>query len=279
MAFYATNFIFDNIPSEEYGLIISSQDGESSNDASHNVELITDEIYRRHTPYFYGVKQSQMLSIPASIRSINGEITAEDSSYIQKWLFGQLTFKQLKIVQPDMEGYYYKCFLLDPQIIRVGNIIVGYDFTIQLDSPFAYGEEKETLISNPYNTTFTFLNQSDNNYYTYPIVTIRMNALEDAPQVGFYFKVTNQSDNNRVFQLGTALDQINSEEYIIINNDLQSIISYTDFTMGTLTPNKRIQDLQNGYFFRLVQGVNTLVFDSRNVYEFTIEYVPLKRIA
>jgi len=278
MAFYATNFIFDNIPSEEYGLIINSPDGESSTDSSHNVELITEEVYRRHTPYFYGVNQSQMISFPASVRSVNGEITAEDSSYIQRWLFGQLTFKELRIVQPDMEGYYYKCFLLDPQTIRVGNIIVGYDFTVQLDSPFAYGEQAEILVQNPYTSTISFVNESDDNYYTYPIVKIRMNTNEDSPQVGFYFKVTNQSDNNRVFQLGTPTNDLNPSEYIVINNNLQTILSYTDFSMTTLTTEKRIQDLQNGYFFRLVKGLNTLVFDSRNTYQFTIQYIPLKRI-
>ena len=136
MVFYARNFIFDDVPSEEYGLIISSDGSGETNSPGHNVELITEDIYRRHTPYFYGVKQADMITMRASIRTTTGDITAEDSAYIQDWLFGQLAYKELRIVQPDMEGYYYKCFLLEPEVIRVGNLIVGYDFTIQLDSPF-----------------------------------------------------------------------------------------------------------------------------------------------
>lgn len=275
MAFYARNFIFDNIPSEEYGLIISSDGGESRT-SGHNVELITEDIYRRHTPFFYGVRQSDMISMPASIRSSNGEITAEDSAYIQRWLFGQMTYKELRIVQGDMEGYYYKCFLLDPQIIRIGNLIVGYDFTIQLDSPFAYGEEITTTISEPGTSTVSFLNLSDNNYYTYPIVEIKMSG---SPTTDLYVKVTNQSDDNRVFQLGASGSPLNELEDIVINNDLQSIVSYTDYTKTTLSTEKRIQDLLNGYFFRLVQGINTLYFESVDVYQFIITYTPLKRIS
>lgn len=275
MAFYARNFIFDDIPSEEYGLIISSNGVGETNNSGHNIELITEDIYRRHTPYFYGVQQSDAIRINASIRTTTGEITAEDSAYIQRWLFGQLIYKELRIVQPDMEGYYYKCFLLDPQIIRVGNLIVGYDFTIQLDSPFAYGEEVITTISEPGTSTVSFLNLSDNNYYTYPIVEIKMAF---ATYTDLYVKVTNQSDGNRIFQLGGSGSPLNPGEDIVINNDLQSIISYTDTTKTTLSTEKRIQDLLNGYFFRLVQGVNTLYFESVDVYQFIITYTPLKRI-
>jgi hypothetical protein len=275
MAFYATDFIFDGIPSEEHGLIISSSDGESYTAGSHNVELITDEIYRRHTPYFYGVRQAQMLDIPGSIRSINGEITQEDASYIQTWLFGQMTFKELRIVQPDMEGYYFKCFLLDPEIVRVGNIIVGFDFRIQLDSPFGYGEEITTEYTNPATSTVTFFNESSNNYYTYPTVIIEIASTGTTNR---YAKVTNQSDNNRVFQLGDSVDKLNVSEYIIINNDLQSIMSYTNSGMGTETTDRRIQDLKNSYFFRLKKGVNILYFESVDVAKFIIKYTPLKRI-
>lgn len=274
MAFYATDFIFDGIPSEEFGLIISSPDGESYTTGSHNVELITDEIYRRHTPYFYGVKQSEMLSIPGSIRSVKGEITQVDASYIQTWLFGQMTFKDLIIVQPDMEEYYFKCFLLEPEIVRVGNIIIGFDFRIQLDSPFAYGEEVTVEYTTPATSTVSFFNESDNNYYTYPTVIIEMAS----SGTGLYAKVTNQSDGNRIFQLGDATDKLNTSEYVIINNDLQTIMSYTNSGMGTETTDKRIQDLKSSYFFRLVQGLNTLYFQSVDVNKFIIKYTPLKRI-
>lgn len=286
MAFYATCFIFDNIPSEEYGLIISSSDGESSNDASHNVELITDEIYRRHTPYFYGVKQSQMLAIPGSIRSINGEITQEDASYIQTWLFGQMTFKELRIVQPDMEGYYFKCFLLDPEIIRVGNIIVGFDFTIQLDSPFAYGEEEEITIEvnedapSAETILYTFLNKSNNNYYTFPIIETEVSGIEYAENS--YLQIVNTSDNNRIFQLGTdtELGKLNLNEYIIIDNNIQSFVSYQSSTPPLVeTVVRRLDVLQNYYFFRLVPGANILSITSANIKYIKVRYTPLRRMS
>jgi len=282
MAFYARNFIFDDIPSEEYGLIISSDGGSVSN--GHNVELITDDIYRRHTPYFYGVRQADMITMEASIRSSNGEITAEDSAHIQKWLFGQTTYKELRIVQGDMEEYFYKCFLLAPRIVRVGNLIVGYDFTIQLDSPFAYGEELSTTLSfsytsaSPQTTNTTFLNVSDNNYYTYPTFTFEASGSAYSPYT--YLQVTNNTDGSRIFQMGenSGSSRLDLNEYIIIDNDLQSILSYTDNTMTTETTEKRIQDLLNGYFFRLLSGGNSLSVVSSNIEYLTISYTPLKRI-
>lgn len=277
MAFYADDFIFDGIPSEEYGLIITSQDGESSTNASGHVELITEEIYRRHTPYFYGVRTSNVLKIPVSIRTTETEITAEDAAFIQRWLFGQLNYKELRIVQPDMDGMYYKCFFVDPAIIRVGNIIRGFEADILCDSPFAYQEEETVTIQTPSTSTLTLVNKSDDNYYTYPIVTIEV---ESDPQDTYnYAKITNTSDNNRVFQLGSTTSQLNSSEYVVINNDLQSIVSYTNSTMGTLTSENRISYLQNGYFFRLVPGINNLVFDCQSIDSLTISYTPLRRIS
>ncbi len=147
MAYYASNFMFDDIPSERFGLIIVSDDsGESSTNASNNVNLITQEIFRRPKPYFYGVQQTPVLEFPIKFMTTEYEITASDSSIIQQWLFGQMNYKELRILQPDMQDIYYMCFLTDPQIIRIGNIVRGYSCTVKCDSPFAYGEEINDVI-------------------------------------------------------------------------------------------------------------------------------------
>lgn len=175
MSFYARNFIFDGIPSETYGLIIdSTESGESSDStASNEVDIKIQEVYRRAVPYFYGVQQTPVLEFDVSFTTTQGEITAEDSALIQKWLFGQMTYKKLRIVQPDMQDYYFNCFLNTPSIIRVGNIIRGFKCTVVCDSPFAYGEKRTLNLINGNNNFLTdevkyIQNLSENNYYTYP---------------------------------------------------------------------------------------------------------------
>ena len=173
MAYYASNFMFDDIPSERFGLIIVSDDsGESSTNASNNVNLITQEIFRRPKPYFYGVQQTPVLEFPIKFMTTEYEITASDSSIIQQWLFGQMNYKELRILQPDMQDIYYMCFLTDPQIIRIGNIVRGYSCTVKCDSPFAYGEEiNDVIIENNadyIDNTYEIENKSENNYYTFP---------------------------------------------------------------------------------------------------------------
>ena len=139
MAFYAQNFVFDNIPSETFSLIISSSDGgEGTSNGINDVEIRTKEIFRRPKPFFYGVQQSSVLEFEVEIMTTEQELTAIDSALIQKWLFGQSTYKKLRIVQYDMEDIYFNCFLKSPQIKRVGNIIRGFTATVVCDAPFAW---------------------------------------------------------------------------------------------------------------------------------------------
>ena len=238
MSFWGKRFIFDSIPSERYSLVMTSGDGESSiSNASGNVELITQDVFRRPIPYLLGVKPDKPLQLTASITTTNGEITIEDARLIQKWLFSHLEYKKLHIVQTDMPDYYFNCILTDPKIRRVGNIIRGFDFTIQCDSPFggwgntvteslektdyAYNVVKETngdgfLYSyTETSQTKTIYNLSDSPDYNYPIIKIYMKDdftgyfTEDSVTTGYPFsgwvKIINKTDNNREFFFGESL--------------------------------------------------------------------------
>lgn len=259
MSFYARNFVFDDVPSEIYGLIISSSDGgDSSSSASMDVELKTQSVFRRPAPYLYGVSQSPVLEFEAEITSIQGDFTAIDSSLIQKWLFGHTNYKKLKIVQPDMEDIYFNCFLKDPKIKRVGNLIVGYIFTVVCDSPYAWGMTKTVTYTQP-NRTYILYNESENNFYTYPNFTILMDG--GTP----FFKITNVTDNNRVFHL----QNLSVGETITVNNDLQIITA-------TLTPNILSKFVSPIQFFRLLPGANELFLEG-NFVTLDISYKTMRK--
>jgi len=264
MAFYATSFIFDGIPSEEYGLIISSSSGEDSSSVSNEVSITTEKIFRNPVPYFYGVNQNSVLEMDLELRTTETEITSEDMALIQRWLFGHQTYKQLRIVQPDMEEYYFNCIFTSGNIIKVGNIIRGVDVHIVCDSPFAWGEERtHTLVGT---ATFDIYNPSENNYYTFPDMVVVMAAGGED-----WFTITNITDNNRQFSMSGM--SVGSEETITINNQYQIIDA-----VNTSNPLSQIQTGTGyDYFFRLVPGYNQIQ-TTGNVETCTITYVPMKRM-
>jgi len=225
MPFYAANFIYNGIISSEYGLRITSSSGESS-DAGSDVALFTQEIYRRPRIYLMGVQQSPTLEIPFEINT-RYELSATEDSVISNWLFGQMNYKKLQIVQSDMQYVYYNAIFTGKTTVKVGNIIRGYSGIVKCDSPFAWEYAKtitrnSTTVPLRYNVNgyltddyFTINNTSDNADYTYPTITFTMNKF------GGDLSITNSSDNNREF----LFTDLSPNEVITVDNDLQTISS------------------------------------------------------
>ena len=73
MAFFGRTFIFNDVPSETYGLYLgqSGSSGEDTNAAGTDVSLLTQKIYRRPVPLFYGAEQTPVLQFPMSMYTIN----------------------------------------------------------------------------------------------------------------------------------------------------------------------------------------------------------------
>ena len=258
MGFWASSFQFDGIPSETYNLTISNGLSSSTTNAvelntngSNDVKLLTETLLRRPQEVFYFAEQFPVLEFDASITA-NTKLTAKDGQLAQKWLFGRQIYKPLQIMQDDMQDVYYNCFLIKPLILRVGNEIVGFDFTVHCDTPFGAKTFPKTLSysygDDVISTSFNFFNDTDNNYYSYPSLSITMN------NIGGNITLTNVQDNNRQFQLTGLL----ANEVITINNDLQIITS----SLG-------IQRLGNFNlnWFRLLPNLNT-INSSRKYFKF-----------
>ena len=268
MGFWASSFQFDGIPSETYNLTISNGLSQSTTNSvelntlgSNNVKLLTENILRRPTEYLYFSQQFPPLEFDASITA-NTKLTAKDGQLIQKWLFGQLTYKPLQIIQDDMDQIYFNCFLIKPMILRVGNEIIGFDFTVHCDSPFG-GKTFPKILSYDYpddviSTSFNFFNDTDNTYYSYPSLSITMN------NIGGKITLTNVQDNNRQFQLTGLL----ANEVITINNDLQIITSSLGLSrLGNFNLN----------WFRLLPNLNTILVQG-NISNLSMTYYFDKKI-
>lgn len=167
MSFWATSFVFNGVPSEAFGLFLISEDGAGvlQNTGSNSVELYTQTIYRKATPYFFGTQQTPTLSFSLCFASLE-PISALEQQVIQKWLFGQNSYKKLQIMQCDMYDVYFNCFLTNPTLTTVGNYAYSFKCDVICDAPWAWEYPKEVNYG-PFvgAGNIVFNNISDDNYY------------------------------------------------------------------------------------------------------------------
>lgn len=249
MSFYARNFIYNGVMSQELGLTISSANAESTTDSGSNVNPIIQKIYRRPVNYLLGVEQAPNLTFPVSFNS-ESKINAVLAAKVELLLFGKMGYKKLQVIQPDMSDFYWNCFLTDPQLKTVGGEIVGWDATVNCNAPWGFSFQKTAIY--PTSSTFytppianiqiAYNNRSGNNDYSYPIIEFTMGV------AGGSFGIINTSDDNRTF----SFTGLSANEVITVDNDLQIITSST----GLYRLNKF-----NKKFLRLVYGLNNLVFN------------------
>lgn len=258
MSFYASHFIYDNINSQEYDLTITSLDGSGvTRSPGASSQLQTVKIYRNPKPYFFGVEESPVLTIPIEI-TVSSELDSTQSSFISRWLFGQKNYKKLQIIQPDMMYVYFNCIIVNPQIIKVGNTIRGYSAEAICDSPFAWS--RAIAIDFPYglenyevNDTITINNLSDSSDYYYPNIEFKMNQFSGGLQV------INMSDNeNRHFIMDNLypdeIIRINGYSKIISSNKRENPIANFsgEYNWIRYTPGKNI--------IRLIGNINYIRF-------------------
>lgn len=241
MAFWGSSFQFDGIPSDMYNLYISSPDDGEVAVPSANVELFTESIYQRPKVYLYGVQQTPVLEFPIKIFT-PGEIDNGVSQIIQRWLFGRMQYKKLYIMQNDMTDVYFNCIINQPEVIKNGNIITGFNANVVCDSPFAWEYQKSTTgtyTDAVVSTVQKFINLSDNTGYLYPTLQITMNIL------GGDIYITNLNDSDRVF----SFTGLSANEVLTVNNEYNTIVSSTGLSR-IATFNKK--------WMRFVPGLNEL---------------------
>ena len=124
MAFWGTEFIFDDIPCSEFGLMVYHFGSNGQDDVSFkNGEIIEDRIPGRYDALTYGLVQNQSLEYTlvfgANMESLdaNANLDRFEVEAIAAWLTGHSTRKWLVIVQDDMEPFRYKCTISELQLI------------------------------------------------------------------------------------------------------------------------------------------------------------------
>lgn len=190
MAFYATSFLFDGRPCEEFGLILaeigSAKQTAGSLGAKGTVE--EDRIPGRSTGVHYGATWNSALSFPITMvaSESNHSFDRYDSAAIAGWLTGHQDYKKLALDQPDMDGVYYKAMITQLEQIEVGLRVVGFTATVTCDGPYAYRCMPETEIVSTGAASVLYRNYSNVNDYYYPLLYISTDKTE--------FEITNETD-------------------------------------------------------------------------------------
>lgn len=243
MGFKAKNFIFNEIPSENYGIVISSTgSGDVTSTPLSDVDLSVQKLYRRSKTFLYGVSPSPVLQIPIEFNSITGELTQTDLGLIGTWLFGQQNYKKLQIIQDDMTDVYFNCFIKNPEVLKYANIVGGVKGVIVCDSPYAYSFPRISEFTYEYpptNELITFDNLSQDSYYLSPIVEFAMLNVPNGD-----FSIANQTDGT-IF----SFENLSPNERITVDNDLQIVKS----SLGL----RRLSNF-NKNFLRFLPGRNIL---------------------
>jgi len=243
--FNSANFIFNEIPSENYGIQIldfERTSGVTNSSAGNATEIIEKRIYKRTKPYHFGNSQTIPMTFNLTIGA-SDFISAIDVAKISKWLLGKSGYLKFQVDQDDIGEIYWNVIFTSGEVIYVGRKPVGLLLHAQTDSPWAYTFPRSINYSFPIialqNFDFTFYNDSDDNCYLYPIIEFNLNSL------GADFTISNATDNNREF----TFSGLSPLEEISVDNDLKIITSSTGL--------HRLSYF-NKNWFRLLPGVNEL---------------------
>jgi len=243
--FYAANFIFNEIASEEYGVQIlnfENTSGIANSSAGNAIEIIEKRIYKRTKPYHFGNTQNIPMTFDLTIGS-SDFISAIDVAKISKWLLGKSGYLKFQVDQDDVGEIFWNTIFTSGEVFYVGRKPVGFLLHAQTDSPWGYTFPRSLSYSFPVVATqdfdITFYNDSDDNGYLYPIVEFNLNSL------GTDFTIINVTDNDRSF----AFTGLSPLEEISVDNDLKIITSSTGL--------HRLSYF-NKNWFRLLPGANEL---------------------
>lgn len=251
--FYAYDFIYDDVSSKQFDLkIITFDDGSPLSGAgSADIEVISQRVLRKSRPYYLGRIEKAPLEFSLTFGRAQ-TISAMDRDLISNWLFGRSEYKKLYILQDDMNGAYFNCFLAEPKPVYIGGINYAFECTVTCDSPYAYSYPKIT--SGSYGAsgsgvevdTFRIYNYSSEDNYLYPDISFKMKSS------GSYITLINQNDDNREFTFGISGSPLAGEEEISVDNDLQIIESSTGL--------RRVSHF-NKNWFRLVPKMNVVTLE------------------
>lgn len=213
MDIYGCNFEYAGKSSRTYALIFATVDTSRHNALAGQTQTISFYNSRDKKRYYIGTSyDSSALTFDAEVVS-RKPIDPMYQRQIEKWLFGQTSYKKLymdylddylattyEIIGGERKRLYLNCKFVNPSKIEAGGV-VGYRFTVECDSHLAWQDPiKEVFQLNHNTSTASSILEidvdSDSGDYIYPKVSIIVGTN------GGTISVINQTDDGvRITQL------------------------------------------------------------------------------
>lgn len=248
MAIYGSSIIYNNVSSEDYGLmLVSFESGHTQNQLGLTREIISDSSAMGQRSIIYGTKYSGVLQYNMTlVKSDGGYFTDMDIREINRWLIGYQYPKKLVIINDDREVFntYFNCLITDVSQENIGEV-AGLTYNITCDAPYAWEDFQEVYDITTANQPIRFYNTSDEiDEYLYPTLKITMTTDGD-------FTLSNENDLNNTITLTGLL----ANEEITLDCQNEIIRS----TRGTFTSPIGGQDNFSHTWLRLINGFNQLI--------------------
>lgn len=243
MAFWATSFVYNDVPCDDFDLMLYDINGEeqSSGVFASNVTMVENQLPRQWRPRVYGIKREGKLEfdIVFGVNQYrldnNMPLSRYELDAIASWLTGHDGYKWLSIAQEDMAYVRYKCIISKLEIIEYGTIPWALKATVTCDSPYAYMTRHEFTYTISGTDVISFLNESSHNGYYMP-------KIEYYPSAAGNFSIVNQTDDGREFKFTNIPGSV---EELYIDNENCVITNSANLN---LYPNFNFK------FFRLKRG-------------------------
>lgn len=239
------DFIFDGLPSSEYGLqILSLGTAPDTETLIPNKEYIKVKAPNDTRYRILNVSEDEPLTFKLQLFST--ECTTEDEflasdriKVITDWMFNQTDYKKLQIISSEISHLYFNCILKDATKLMVAQNVFGIECTVECDSAGAWEFEKTNKYDFTLNGvgTIFFNNISSDIKGLRPILTIEM--FEDAN-----FNMTSLTTGQQI-----TINNLNTTEKITMDCDNQIISSNLD---------RYLFDDFNGEFLCMKKGLNSI---------------------
>lgn len=261
MAFWGSEFIFDDIPCCEYGLMVYSFNSASQQDVDFKSgNVIEDRISGRYDALTYGLVQNESLEyvlvFGANMESVDkgAYLDRYEVEAISTWLTGHQTRKWLTIMQDDMRAFRYKCTISDLKLITYADYPWAFSCRVSCDSPFAYTYPEEFNYSVNGESRIIFHNRSSYNGFYYPQMNIKIRS-------GSAFSVRNITDGGKVLKF----DNLPQNENLHIQIDNKNKVITNNYDLN-------LYPYFNKKFLRLARGDNELEVEGDAEFSLVCEF-------
>lgn len=244
MGFLGNYFIYNDVSSKDFDLILVSINGNSNEIPSGSgIEIQSTSVMKNPRKLFLGVKENQSLEFPIEIVS-KEPVDLPTFLRIKQWLFGNPGYHKLQIEDEWYSDFYFNCILNPSEDIKFGGEYFGLRCNVECDSPYAYTFPKTktyTFDSSVINY-FEFDNFSAEVYGLRPIIEFKMS------KSGKEFSIKNWATSREFKMTG-----LSPNEVITVDNQNEIITSSTN-----LNRFKNLSKGKNQGYFSLAHGLNKL---------------------